>query len=366
MATDSGENLLEPGPAPAKNIQFLLFLAATMRAVKHHGGLLRASVATAGNDHRLGANEAPPAIMGVFLGEELAGVIDQIEHGSDATRGLGGTIDFSVSTMPAISKDTTDRNRTSPFAFTGNKFEFRAVGSSQNISWVNTVLNSLVAESIDFVTDQLDEAIKGGLSPKEAALKILPAILKDARPVVFNGNNYDEEWHREAERRGLANDRDTPAALKHMVSEKTLALFERYKVLNRKEVESRYTVRLENYCKRINIEARVALEMTRTGALPAAFSYLARLEPVSADPTVAEIKATVSQLAARAHAGAKAIDAALAASHHAASVVEEAEAFRSKVLPALLELRAAVDGLETHVDDDLWPYPKYREMLFHV
>ncbi|MCU0654767.1 MAG: glutamine synthetase III [Polyangiaceae bacterium] len=366
MATDGGENLLEPGTTPIKNTQFLLFLAATIRAVFKHGGLLRSSVASAGNDHRLGANEAPPAIMSVFIGDELQGIFEQIGRGSGAHNDKRGTIDLAVSAIPAISKDTTDRNRTSPFAFTGNKFEFRAVGSSQNISWPNTIINTIVAESIDYVADRLEAELKAGLSVGDAAAKILPGLVAEVSPVVFNGNNYDEAWHREAERRGLANDRDTPAALRHLVSEPSLALFERYKVLNRKEAESRYTVRLENYCKRVAIEAKVAVEMARTGVLPAAFSYLGRLAPLKDVPAAGEAFTEVSKLANSVAQGIKALEAALGATHHVSNVVEEADAFRAKVLPAMLDLRASVDALEVRVDDDLWPYPKYREMLFMV
>jgi glutamine synthetase len=366
MATDGGENLLEPGTSPGRNTQFLLFLAATIRAVLKHGGLLRSSVASSGNDHRLGANEAPPAIMSVFLGDELQGVFDQIQRGADRSGDKRGTIDLAVTAIPAINKDTTDRNRTSPFAFTGNKFEFRAVGSSQNISWPNTIINTIVAESIDHVADRLEAELKAGLSVGDAAAKILPSLVSEVSPVVFNGNNYDEAWHKEAERRGLPNDRDTPTALRHLVSEPSLALFERYKVLNRKELESRYNVRLENYCKRVAIEAKVAIEMARTGVLPATFSYLARLAPLKEIPAAGETFAEVGKLANGVHQGVKSLEAALAATHHTSGVVEEAEVFRSKVLPAMSELRASVDALEVRVDDDLWPYPKYREMLFMV
>ena len=366
MATDDGENLLEPGQNPLKNTQFLLFLVATVRAVFLHGGLLRSSVASAGNDHRLGANEAPPAIMSVFLGDELQGVFDQIGGGA-AGDTKGGTIDLSVSAIPAIKKDTTDRNRTSPFAFTGNKFEFRAVGSSQNISWPNTVINTIVAESIDHVADLLEAELKNGkTSVGDAAARILPKLIAESRGVAFNGNNYDEEWHKEAERRGLSNDRDTPSALRHMISEGTLGLFEKYKVLSRKEMDSRYTIRLENYCKRVAIEAKVAVEMTRTGILPAAFTYLGRLDVIKDVQAAADVRAEVASLVNKAYHGVKSLESALEAVHHAGDVVREAEVFRSKVLPAMVELRSAVDSLETRVDDDLWPYPKYREMLFMV
>jgi len=366
MSTDGGENLLEPGSAPIKNTQFLLFLAATVRAVLKHGGLLRSSVATAANDHRLGANEAPPAIMSVFLGDELQGIFDQLSAGSNTQNDKRGTINLAVSAIPAISKDTTDRNRTSPFAFTGNKFEFRAVGSSQNISWPNTIINTIVSESIDHVADRLEAHIKAGLSVGDAAAKLLPALVAEISAVVFNGNNYDEAWHREAEKRGLPNDRDTPTALRHLVSESSLSLFESYKVLNRKELESRYTVRLENYCKRVAIEAKVSLEMARTGILPACFSYLHRLAPLKDVGAAAESYAEVGRLVDSASKGIKALEAALSSTHHVSSVIEEADAFRSRVLPAMSELRASVDALETRVDDDLWPYPKYREMLFMV
>ncbi|MBI3071409.1 MAG: glutamine synthetase III [Deltaproteobacteria bacterium] len=374
MATDGGENLLEPGHTPAENVQFLLFLAATVRAVHRHGGLLRSSVATAANDHRLGANEAPPAIMSVFLGEELQDVLDQIEKGGAPTGDRRRTMELGVTTIPAIARDTTDRNRTSPFAFTGNKFEFRAVGSSMNISWSNVVINTMVAESLTYVTDQLEAAMKQQkVDAVKAAARVMPKLIAEFKPVVFNGDNYASAWHEEAAKRGLANDRDTPTALKHLLRPETVKMFETYKVLSAKEIESRYTVKLESYCKRVAIEARVAIEMARTGAVPAALSYLKRITAVraalssaaAAEP-VTDLERVVLDLFTRTQKGVKKLEESLRGAHGASGVAAEAEHFRTVVIPAMLELRAAVDGLEQTIDDDLWPYPKYREMLFHA
>lgn len=364
MATDGGENLLEPGSTPLQNTQFLFFLVATIRAVLRHGGLLRSSIATAGNDHRLGANEAPPAIMSVFVGDELQEIFDQIIQGPKAHCDKCSTIHLAVKAIPAIRKDTTDRNRTSPFAFTGNKFEFRAVGSSQNISWPNTVINTIVAESLDNIADRLEAELMAGTSMSDAAGKILPSLISEISPVIFNGNNYDESWHREAERRGLPNDRQTPAALRHLISDASLSLFERYKVLNRKEVESRYNVRLESYCKRIAIEAKVAVEMARTGILPAVFSYLTRLAPLKEIGAASETWVELGKLADRVNKGINALETILSTAHHANTVVEEAGIFCVQVIPAMQDLRTTVDALEACMDDELWPYPKYREMLF--
>lgn len=366
MTTDGGENLLEPGPTPGKNLQFLLFLAGTLRAVLKHGGLLRSSVATASNDHRLGANEAPPAIMSAFLGEELQNVFDDITSGGDAADRARSKIHLSVSTMPAIDKDTTDRNRTSPFAFTGNKFEFRAVGSSQNISWANTVINTIVAESLHYVAEKVEAAVKSGMAPKEAAASVLPALVAEVSPVVFNGNNYGEEWHREAERRGLANDPDTPSAMRHVIAPATFEVFEKFKVLTRKEVESRYTVKLENYCKRIAIEARVAVDMARTGVVPATVNYLGRLDALKSVEGISELSAEVGKALTRTLAGIQKLTSAINEAHRTASIEAEAKHYKSAVLSAMNELRTSVDTLETLVDDDLWPFPKYREMLFAV
>jgi glutamine synthetase len=374
METDGGENLLEPGHTPAENVQFLLFLAATIRAVFKHGGLLRSSVATAANDHRLGANEAPPAIMSVFLGEELQDVLDQIEKGGAPTGDRRRTMELGVTTLPAIARDTTDRNRTSPFAFTGNKFEFRAVGSSMNISWSNTIINTMVAESIAVVADEIDTAMKQQkIDAVKAAARVMPKLIAEFKPVVFNGDNYAAAWHEEAAKRGLPNDRDTPTALKYLLHQETVKMFETFKVLSAKEIESRYAVKLESYCKRVAIEARVAVEMARTGVVPAALSYLQRITAVrtalssaSAAEPVADLERVVLELFARTQKGVKKLDESLRGAHGVNGVDGEAEHFRTVVIPAMGELRAAVDGLEQMVDDDLWPYPKYREMLFHA
>ncbi|MBN1945134.1 MAG: glutamine synthetase III [Bradymonadales bacterium] len=375
MATDQGENLLEPGRSPSANLQFLLFLLATVSAVHHHGGMLRASVASAGNDHRLGANEAPPAIMSVFLGEDLMALLDQIETGEDTPDQRHSTIESGVSNLPAIARDTTDRNRTSPFAFTGNKFEFRAVGASASISFPNCVVNTAVAQSLDRISDRIERAMQAnGLTPMQAATQVLPELITECRPALFNGDNYSAAWHEEAVRRGLALDPNTPQALRHLVSPGTRELFESYRVLSGAELESRQRVRLEDYCLRILIEARISLEMARTGVIPAGVTYLQQLAETAHQVGRAGMQAKHLRELTGAVAGAlERTQEALADLEREIEQTQSqgdqqirADWTSSRVIPVMERLRQGVDTLETLVDDDLWPYPKYRELLFCV
>src|SRR5437868_4673797 len=277
MATDTGENLLNPGDTPHDNAQFLVFCTAALRAVAKYPELLRVSVCGAANDHRLGANEAPPAIISVFLGEQLQDVMDQLEKGKPQTTKQGGFMEIGVSVLPKLPRDAGDRNRTSPFAFTGNKFEFRAVGASQSISGPNTVLNTIVAESLDFIATNLEKAVQGGTDLNKAIQNLLPGILKESKKVVFNGDNYAEEWHKEAERRGLPNLRNTVEVLPVVIRKDSIDLFTKYKVYSERELHSRYAILSENYVKTVNIEGQLTAMMAKTMILPAALRYQAEV-----------------------------------------------------------------------------------------
>src|SRR5947209_9531941 len=277
MATDSGENLLEPGDSPHENAQFLVFCVAVIRAVARYPELLRVSVASAGNDHRLGANEAPPAIMSVFLGDQLQDVIGQLEQGSTKSSQQGGVMEVGVSVLPKLPRHAGDRNRTSPFAFTGNKFEFRAVGGSQSIAGPNTVLNTIVAESLDFVATELEKAVRGGKDLNRAIQDLLPGMIKESKKVLFMGDNYTEEWHKEAEKRGLPNLKNTIDCLPVILRKDTVDLFSKYKVYTERELQSRHTILCENYAKTVNIEGQLTSMMARTMILPAALRYQAEV-----------------------------------------------------------------------------------------
>ena len=375
MATPAGENLLEPGNTPRDNVRFLVFLLATLRAVHQHNGLLRASVASASNDHRLGANEAPPAIMSAFLGDELSDVLERIEKGTQGSRGAQAPIDLGVHTLPMVAKDNTDRNRTSPFAFTGNKFEFRAVGASANISWPNTVLNTIVTESLDWMAEAITKEKAGGADLNAAVARVLQKTITEVRPIIFNGDNYTAAWHAEAEKRGLRNDRDTPTALKQFKQEATQKLFDRYKVLSASELASRYHIMLETYTKMRDIEADVMADMIRTGVLPVAVEQLGRQAAALASMQAAKLDSgAVAAVADGANAlgvqvaalrdGLKKLETAVAAAEGAADAEKQAEMMCHNVLPIMEQLREAADQAEALVDDGAWPYPKYREMLF--
>ncbi|MBA2720066.1 MAG: glutamine synthetase III [Chloroflexi bacterium] len=361
MATDDGENLLDPGNDPHENAQFLAFLVAVIRGVNTHADLLRASIADAGNDHRLGANEAPPAIVSIFLGSQLEDVIEQLAKGGATGSKKSGSLELGVTSLPALSKDATDRNRTSPFAFTGNKFEFRAVGSSAPIYWPQTVLNVAVADSLKQLADALDDLEPGDF---EGLTTILSQMVRDHKQVLFEGNGYSEEWHAEAEKRGLPNNRTTVDALPALSTDKAKDLFSSFGVLSERELASRAEISWEHYVKVSNIEASCALDMARTMILPAAVQYLGQLAAAGGSRGVLTICDQVSGLVDDLVEKITALADAQHAAHEAGSVHAEAKAFASKVIPAQGELREVADELETVVADDLWPMPKYRELLF--
>jgi glutamine synthetase len=371
MSTDGGENLLNPGDTPHDNAQFLVFCVAVIRAVAKYPELLRVSVASAGNDHRLGANEAPPAIISIFLGDQLQDVMDQLERSDLKSTKQGGFMEVGVSVLPKLPKDAGDRNRTSPFAFTGNKFEFRAVGSSFSISGPNVVLNTIVAESLDFIAGKLEADTKGGKPLAKAIQDLLPGILKESKKVVFNGDGYSEEWHQEAERRGLPNLKNTVDAIPTLISKGTVDLFAKYKVLSERELNARYTIFCESYVKTVNIEANLMVSMGKTMILPAAVRYqgevatavnAAKAAGVDCSAQMDHLKELTGTLTTFQKALA-ALETAHA--HHAEGTpYDHAKHFRDHVLPKMADLRTAADALETMVADDLWPLPTYREMLF--
>ncbi|CAN5483515.1 glutamine synthetase III [soil metagenome] len=363
MATDDGENLLDPGNDPHANAQFLAFLMAVIRAVNVHADILRASIADAGQDHRLGANEAPPAIMSIFLGSQLEDVIDQLAKGAASASKRGGSLELGVTSLPVLPKDATDRNRTSPFAFTGNKFEFRAVGSSAPIYWPQTVLNTAVADSLSELADELERLEPGDF---EGLTRIVSAIVNANRQVLFEGNGYSEEWHAEAERRGLPNHRTTVDALPALTTPTAKKVFSKFGVLSERELAARVGINWERYVKVVNIEANCALDIARTMILPATVRYLGQLAAGGGSRGIAAVNERVSGLA---DALVERMDELEATQHRApeadADAVEaEARVAVSEVIPAQEALRAVVDELETLVADDLWPLPKYRELLF--
>jgi glutamine synthetase len=371
MATDLGENLLNPGDTPHDNAQFLVFCVAVIRAVAKYPELLRVSVASAGNDHRLGANEAPPAIISIFLGSQLQDIMEQLEAGALKSTKQGGFMEVGVSVLPKLPKDAGDRNRTSPFAFTGNKFEFRAVGSSFSIGGPNTVLNTIVAESIDFIATALEKATQGGTPLNKAIQDLLPGILKESKKVIFNGNGYSDEWQQEAARRGLPNLKNTVDSLPTIVSKESIALFGKYKVFTEAELTARYNIFAEKYVKEVTIEAATMVNMAKTMILPAAIRYQGEVATAVNATKAAGIDATaqleaLKELAATVTAFQKAT-AALEhelAHEHAGDPFAHAKATRDGVLPKMVELRTLGDKLETLVADDQWPLPTYREMLF--
>ncbi len=361
MGTNEGENLLDPGNDPHANAQFLAFLMAVIRAVNVHGDLLRAAIADAGNDHRLGANEAPPAIMSIFLGSQLEDVVAQLGKGAAKASKKGGDVELGVTSLPVLSRDATDRNRTSPFAFTGNKFEFRAVGSSAPIYWPQTVLNTAVADSLAQLADALEKVKPGDMG---GLTKVLSAIVKENRQVLFEGNGYSEEWHAEAARRGLPNNKTTVDALPALSTAKAKKLFSSFGVLSERELEARAEINWERYVKVQNIEANTALDIARSMVLPAVARYLGQLGAAGGSKGIAAVAGRVAGLADDLVAAIDKLEKAQATAHKAAGVHAEARAFKEKVIPAQNALREVVDTLETLVADDLWPMPKYREILF--
>jgi glutamine synthetase len=360
MGTDSGSNLLEPGDNPHDNEQFLFFATAVIQAVNKHQGLLRASVATAGQDHRLGANEAPPAIISIFLGGELERVFDALAGGKGGETTPESVLGLGTPVLPPLPMHGGDRNRTSPFAFTGNKFEFRALGSSMSPSFPNTVLNTIVAEAIDDLCDQVEAASKGGKTIDQVLAGVLGKSYKANSKIVFGGDNYDEAWHAEAEKkRGLKNLRTTPDALPEVISKQSIAVFSKYGVLSNREMESRYEVWVEQYVTKVNIEAETAASIARTMILPAATRHLAQLREAAIPELVRETDALVKKLVT----AIKALEKVNAA-HPDGDALKHSTYMRDKVLPAMAGVRDVADQLERIVADDLWPLPKYSEILF--
>src|ERR671934_1487569 len=359
IGTDTGVNLFEPGDTPHENISFLFFCAAVIQAVNKHQALLRASVASIGQDHRLGANEAPPAIISIFLGAELRKVLETIEAGEGDPHTPGSFLGLGTPVLPPLPMHGGDRNRTSPFAFTGNKFEFRALGSSQSLALPNTVLNTIVAEAIDQLADKLEAKVGGGTEIDEAVVEIVRETYAANKQVCFDGDNYADSWHKEAEERGLANLRTTVDALPWLVEKQTIGTFERYNVLSERELESRFEVFVEQYITHANIEAETAASIARTMLLPAAVRHVADLKAGGNDDLVAESQALVGEL----YTAILALEKANA-DHPAEEGLELAKYMRDTVLPAMDATRAVADKLERIVADDLWPLPKYSEMLF--
>ena len=366
------ENLLDPGDTPMENLQFLVFLAAVIKAVDEYADLLRTSVATPGNDHRLGANEAPPAIISIFVGEELEAVIDAIASDSPYAGPVKMKMDLGVDVLPKFSKDTTDRNRTSPFAFTGNKFEFRMPGSAQNLSDCDTILNTAVAKELKGYADELE----GAEDFTSAAIALVKRTIRDHRRVIFNGNGYTAEWEEEAARRGLPNKKNTPAALPALIDPKNIQLMEDFGVLTKIEMQSRYEVEMEHYSKIINIEALTMLEMARKQLLPAINAYMSEVANTAASKlavseaiSVRSETKTLTRLSTDADAMSDAIDALQAAVDTAEAMTDEsakAVSFHDDVLPKMDALRAAADDAETICGEDYWPLPSYSKMLYYV
>ncbi|MFN0017755.1 MAG: glutamine synthetase III [Pirellulaceae bacterium] len=362
-------NLLEPGSNPHSNMQFLVFCAAVIRAVHRHAPLLRAVVATANNDHRLGANEAPPAIISIFLGSQLTDVFEQIKKGVATTSHQAGTLTVGVDTLPTLPKDAGDRNRTSPFAFTGNKFEFRAVGSSQSIGGPLVALNTMMAESLDYIATELEKATGGDVGKLPAAVqKILNEIITKHGGVIFNGDGYTQAWHEEAEKRGLPNFRTCVDALPQLTSPDVVSMFEKYGVLSPRETQSRQDIYLEQYVKTVLTEAKLTVEIARTLIFPAAVRYQNQLATACTNLKVlgytfdTDTLDEVTKLVKALQDGATALEKTLA--HHSSGILDEAKHCCNSVLPAMLKVRDAADKLEGLVADDLWPLPTYQEMLF--
>ncbi|HTB49476.1 MAG TPA: glutamine synthetase III [Solirubrobacteraceae bacterium] len=362
MGTDTGLNLLDPGDTPEANLKFLFFCTAVIQAVNKHQALLRASIANAGQDHRLGANEAPPAIISIFLGADLERVFAAIESGKAQASKPGSFLGLGTPVLPPLPLHGGDRNRTSPFAFTGNKFEFRALGSSQSPALPNTVLNTIVAESIDELSDKLKTALKAsGATLEKAVAKVVKEVWSANKQIVFDGDGYSEAWHVEAEKRGLENLRTTPDALPWLVDKQTVAAFKKYKVLSKRELESRLEVFTEQYAVKLNIESETAAQIARTMLLPAAVRYLIELKATGLEELVAEVEPLVKEFQ---YALVKLEDANLSDNQPDSSAMKWATYMRDTVIGAMDDVRDVADRLEKLVADDLWPLPKYSEMLF--
>ncbi len=376
ISDSEGNNLLDPGKTPEENLQFLVFLVAILRAVNKYGDLLRASIASAGNDHRLGANEAPPAIMSVFLGKRLTEILDDIKAGKEIKKTKEFIIDLGISKLPSILRDNTDRNRTSPFAFTGNKFEFRAVGSAASISLPNTVLSAAVADSLDVLVDEIEKELNGSTDFNSTVLKVLRKYIIETEPIRFEGNNYSKEWEEEAARRGLPNVRRTAHALKALVEPKNMDMLIRQKVFSAEEIQARYHIHLEQYVKTLDIEVDTLCDLIQTFVLPAAMKYQDQLVnniknmqsvasqidvdmgPLSA--TLKQVNSAITELKKRCEVLHKALQKGLQITD-----LERQATYFADIIPDLLEsTREPADQLETILPDDAWPLPKYSEMLF--
>src|SRR5712691_4956089 len=371
MSDDEGHNLLSPGANPHDNLQFLVFCTAVLRAVNKWQGLLRASIASAGNDHRLGANEAPPAILSIFLGDMLTDIFEQIEKGGAKSTKSGGELDTGVMVLPKLPRDAGDRNRTSPFAFTGNKFEFRAVSSNQSIGYPNIALNVAVTESLDYMATELEKATGAGKTLETAVAELLKKVIKENKRIIFNGNNYSKEWEKEAGKRGLQNLKNTVDALPQLVTKEVVAAFEKYKILNERELHARYEVMVETYNKTVNVEGQLMVLMANRYILPAAFAY---------QTCVAQSVSAVKSAGGKSVEGRKTLDAltkrtdelkrrtdrlAKALDHEGnGSAEKHARHFRDVVVPAMEALRETGDALELMIPHETWPLATYREMLF--
>jgi len=373
LSDNHGNNLLNPGTTPQDNIQFLVFLIATVRAVCKHADILRASIASYANDLRLGAGEAPPAVMSVFLGEKLTQILEDIEKGTVTGATNAEIIDLGISSLPHVSKDNTDRNRTSPFAFTGNKFEFRAVGSSQNIASPALVINTIVAESLDELAARIK--VKSSRNINRAVFEVLKSEIGNIRPILFSGDNYSKEWEEEAKKRGLPNEKTTPGALKALISTRALNLFEKYEVLSRAELKSRYLIHVGRYIKDLEIEVKCLNNICMSQVIPAAVAYQKRLAEAmvltrqalgakAAAPAEAELLKNVTDLINTIYAVNKDIQARVETAETIQEDPRKAEALDVRVRPKMDELREHIDALENLVDDELWPLPKFWEMLF--
>jgi glutamine synthetase len=371
LSDEFGNNLLGPGDTPHDNMQFLVFCAAVLRAVDRWQGLLRASIASAGNDHRLGANEAPPAILSVFLGDQLTDIFEQIEKGAAKSTKQGGTLDVGVSVLPKLPRDAGDRNRTSPFAFTGNKFEFRAVSSGQNIAFPNTVLNAAMADALDGMATELETATKKGEDLNKAVAKLLTKVVKEHKRIVFNGNNYAPEWEKEAGKRKLLNLKNTVDALPELITPAAVQVLEKYKILNEREIHARYEVFLENYNKTVNVEGQLMVLMANRYILPAALEYQKRIaqsvtavrqaggSSPQAKKLLGQYTKLVDQFKTHGDALARTLE-----NHASGSAEKHAKYMRDKVVPAMAKLRAVGDEIEVLTPHEIWPLPTYREMLF--
>jgi glutamine synthetase len=371
MSDDLGNNLLSPGDTPHDNIQFLVFCAAVLRAVNKYQGLLRYAIASAGNDHRLGANEAPPAILSIFLGDMLTDIFGQIENGGAKSTKSGGILDTGVSVLPKLPRDAGDRNRTSPFAFTGNKFEFRAVSAGQSIAFPNIALNVAVTEALDYMATELEKALKDGKKLDAAVKSLLTKMIKENKRIIFNGNNYAAEWEKEAGKRGLLNHRTSVDAYGELMKSEVVKTFEKYKVLNERELRARYDVAIEQYNKTVNIEAQLMVLMANRYVLPAAFRYQGQVaQSVSAvkaaGGSAKEAKKALDKIVSLSESFKTTVDKLQSLLEHEANgdAEKHAKYFRDKVIPTMATLREIGDNLECIVPHDLWPLPTYREMLF--